>query len=160
MPLPGEDRMFMSKRYMEQQIVAGLGGRAAEALVLKDVTTGASNDIEKATALARNMVMKYGMSDTLGPLQFGNNNEEVFLGRDIANTRNYGEEVASQIDAEIKSIVENGYNQALEILGTHMGVMHEIVELLMRKERVTGDEVRALFPHGMLPDKSKSGKMM
>jgi len=160
MPLPGEDRMFMSKRRMEQDIVAGLGGRAAEALVMKDVTTGASNDIEKATALARNMVMKYGMSETLGPLQFGNNNEEVFLGRDIANTRNYGEEVASLIDSEIKRIVESGYNAALEILETHMDVMHKIVELLMRKERVTGDEVRALFPYGVLPDKSKSGAMM
>ena len=160
MPLPGEDRSFMSKRYMEQQIIAGLGGRAAEALVLGDITTGASQDIEKATALARNMVMKYGMSETLGPIQFGSNNEEIFLGRDIANTRNYGEQVASLIDSEIKRIVEEGYNEALRLLETHMDVMHQIVELLMRKERVTGEEVRALFPYGALTDKSKSGTMM
>ncbi|MCL1787983.1 MAG: ATP-dependent zinc metalloprotease FtsH, partial [Defluviitaleaceae bacterium] len=120
MPLPGEDRFTMSKRYMEQYIVSLLGGRAAEALVLGDVTTGASNDIERATAMARNMVMKFGMSDILGPIQFGNNNEEVFLGRDIANTRNYGEQVASLIDSEIKRLVENGYNEAMKILETHM----------------------------------------
>ena len=153
MPLPGEDRFTMGKRYMEQYIVALLGGRAAEALVLGDITTGASNDIERATAMARNMVMKFGMSETLGPIQFGNNNEEVFLGRDIANTRNYGEEVASLIDSEIKRIVENGYHQAMEILETHRDVMHKIVELLMVKERVSGDEVRALFPYGTLADK-------
>jgi len=155
MPLPGEDRTFMSRKYMEQQIVAGLGGRAAEALILKDITTGATADIEQATNIARNMVMKYGMSDTLGPLQFGNSNEEVFLGRDISNSRNYGEEVASLIDSEIKRIVESGYNEALRILEENMEVMHQIVELLMRKERVSGDEVRALFPFGALTDKSK-----
>jgi len=156
MPLPGEDRFTMSKSYMEQYIVSLLGGRAAEALVLKDITTGASNDIERATSMARNMVMKFGMSETLGPIQFGNNNEEVFLGRDIANTRNYGEEVASLIDSEIKRIVENGYNQAVLILETHMDVMHKIVDLLMQKERVSGDEVRALFPYGTLTDKGSS----
>jgi len=160
MPLPGEDRTFMSKRYMEQQIIVGLGGRAAEALVLGDITTGASQDIETATNLARSMVMKYGMSEALGPLQFGNNNEEVFLGRDIANTRNYGEQVASQIDSEIKRIVETGYNEALRLLEMHMDVMHQIVELLLRKERVTGEEVRALFPYGALQDKGKTGTMM
>jgi len=160
MPLPGEDRTFMSKRYMEQQIIVGLGGRAAEALVLGDITTGASQDIETATNLARNMVMKYGMSEALGPLQFGNNNEEVFLGRDIANSRNYGEQVASQIDSEIKRIVETGYNEALRLLEMHMDVLHQIVELLMRKERVTGEEVRALFPYGALQDKGKTGTMM
>jgi len=150
MPLPGEDRTTMSKRYMEQHIVSLLGGRAAEALVLHDITTGASNDIERATSMARSMVMKYGMSDILGPIQFGNNNEEVFLGRDIANTRNYGEQVASIIDTEIKRIVEDAYNEAVRILETHMDVMHKIVELLMLKERVSGDEVRALFPIGTL----------
>jgi len=153
MPLPGEDRNTMSKRFMEQHIVSLLGGRAAEAIVLKDISTGASNDIERATAMARNMVMKFGMSEILGPIQFGNNNEEVFLGRDIASTRNYGEEVASVIDSEIKRIVENGYNEAVKILETHMEIMHKIVDLLMKKERVSGEEVRALFPYGSLPGK-------
>jgi len=156
MPLPGEDRTFMSKGYMEQQIIAYLGGRAAEALILKDITNGASKDIEYATNMARNMVMKFGMSETLGPIQFGNNNEEVFLGRDIANTRNYGEEVASLIDSEIKRIVEDAYSKALNLLETHMDVMHKIVDLLMAKERVSGDEVRALFPYGTLTDKGSA----
>jgi len=156
MPLPGEDRSFMSKKFMEQQIVVYLGGRAAEALVLGDITTGASADIEQATNMARNMVMKYGMSDSLGPIQLGNNQEEVFLGRDIANSRNYGEGVATQIDTEIKRMVDDAYAQAVSILETHMDVMHQIVELLMKKERVSGDEVRALFPVGVLVDKAGS----
>jgi len=153
MPLPGEDRTTMSKRYMEQQIIALLGGRAAEAIVLKDITTGASNDIERATTMARDMVVKYGMSETLGPIQFGNSNDEVFLGRELTNTRNYGEQVASQIDSEIKRMVEAGYNEALRILEANIEVMHKIVELLMQKERVSGEEVRALFPYGTLVDK-------
>ena len=156
MPLPCEDRTTLSKRFMEQQIVALLGGRAAEALVLNDITTGASNDIERATSMARNMVVRYGMSEALGPIQFGNDNNEVFLGRDYANTRNYGEQVASMIDSEIKRIVEDGYNQALHILETHMDVMHKIAEMLMAKERVSGDEVRALFPYGSLTTKANN----
>ena len=153
MPLPGEDRMTMGKKYMEQQIVALLGGRAAESLVLKDITTGASNDIERATTMARNMVMKFGMSETLGPIQFGNDNDEVFLGRDLATTRNYGEQVAAQIDNEIKRIVEDAYNEAIRLLGTHIDILHKIVELLMEKERVSGEEVRDLFPLGVLTPK-------
>jgi len=153
MPLPGEDRMTKGKKFMEQEIVSLLGGRAAEALVLNDITTGASNDIERATGIARNMVMKFGMSETLGPIQFGNENDEVFLGRDLATTRNYGEQVAAQIDNEIKSIVENAYNEALKILSTHIDVMHKIVELLMDKERVSGEEIRELFPFGTLTPK-------
>ena len=155
MPLPGEDRSTMSKRYMEQQIVALLGGRAAEALVLKDITTGASSDIERATGLARNMVTKFGMSETLGPIQFGNDNDEVFIGRDLATTRNYGEQVAAQIDSEIKRIVENAYNEALRILEENIDIMHKIVELLMDKERVSGEEIRDLFPPGVLVDKGQ-----
>jgi len=153
MPLPGEDRAYLSKKYMEQHIISLLGGRAAEALVLKDITTGAANDIERATSTARNMVVKFGMSDTLGPIQFGSENEEVFLGRDLAHTRNYGEQVADQIDAEIKRIVENAYNEALRILEQHVDIMHKIVDLLMAKERVSGEEVRALFPYGSLAPK-------
>ncbi|MCL2618701.1 MAG: ATP-dependent zinc metalloprotease FtsH, partial [Defluviitaleaceae bacterium] len=102
MPLPGEDKGYHTKKFMEQTITSLLGGRAAEAIVLGDITTGASNDIERATAIARNMVTKFGMSEVLGPIQFGDDNDEVFLGRDLAQARNYGEQVASQIDAEIK----------------------------------------------------------
>lgn len=160
MPCPGEDRTTMGKKYMKQHIISLLGGRAAEALVLKDITTGASNDIERATGMARNMVVKFGMSETLGPIQFGSENEEVFLGRDFAHTRNYGEQIADQIDMEIKRIVEDAYNEALRILEQHMDVMHKIVELLIVKERVTGDEVRALFPYGTLTPKEHQKGML
>jgi len=157
MPLPGEDRsMGMSKKFMEQQIVSLLGGRAAEALVIKDVTTGASSDIERATSIARNMVVKFGMSDTLGPIQFGSDNEEVFLGRDFAHTRNYGEQVADQIDMEIKRIVEDSYNKALHIIETHIDILHKLVDMLIEKERVSGEQVRAMFPAGVLTQKEHS----
>ena len=158
MPLPGEDRVTMGKKFMEQHIISLLGGRAAEALVLNDITTGASNDIERATTMARNMVVKFGMSETLGPIQFGSENEEVFLGRDFAHTRNYGEQTAGQIDTEIKRIVENAYNEALRIIEQHMEIMHKIVNLLMEKERISGDEVRALFPYGtLIPKEHQKG---
>jgi cell division protease FtsH len=148
MPLPGEEREYITKKYMEQTIVSLLGGRAAEHLVIKDITTGASNDIERATGIARNMVMKYGMSDELGPVQFGDDNDEIFIGRDLAHTRNYGEKVASLIDSEIKRIVEQAYSEALRIIEEHITVLHEIASLLMEKEKVTGDEIRQLFPIG------------
>ena len=160
MPLPGEDRTFLSKKYMEQSIVSLLGGRAAESLVLKDITNGASNDIERATTTARNMVVKFGMSDNLGPIQFGSENEEVFLGRDLAHTRNYGEQVANLIDTEIKRIVEAAYMEATRIIETHIDILHKIVELLMEKERVSGDEVRDLFPYGVLTPKEYGNKLL
>lgn len=145
MPLPGEDRMYMTKLYMEQEIVSLLGGRAAEYIVLKDITTGASNDIERATAMARNMVTQYGMSDILGPIQFGNDNDDVFIGRDLKHTRNYGENVASTIDSEVKRIVTTAYNEALRILRENMEVLHASAKLLVEKEKLTGEEFRELF---------------
>ena len=154
MPLPKEDRQYTTKKLMEQTIVSLLGGRAAEALVIKDITTGASNDIERATGIARSMVVKYGMSDVVGPIQLGNDNEEVFLGRDFAHQRNYGEQVASMIDNEIKRLVEDAYSEALRLLGEHIEVLHKISELLLEKEKLTGDEIRACFPLGTLEFKS------
>jgi len=145
MPLPGEDRLYMTKKQMEQEIVALLGGRAAEKLIFDDVTTGASNDIERATNIARNMVTRYGMSDILGPIQFGDDSEEVFIGRDLGHTRNYGEEVASLIDKEIRRIVEEGYEKALELLKQHNQVLDQTAHLLIEKEKVTGAEFEALF---------------
>lgn len=159
MSLPSEDKAYHSKRFMEQSIVALLGGRAAEELVLGDITSGAANDIERATGLARNMVVKFGMSETLGPIQFGNDNEEVFIGRDLHHTRNYSEEVASQIDNEIRRIVTHNYNEAKMIISTHIEILHKIVELLMEKERVSGEEVRRLFPAGALATKDNKGLM-
>jgi cell division protease FtsH len=102
------------------------------------------------------MVVKYGMSDTLGPIQFGNDNEEVFLGRDFHHTRNYGEQVASLIDSEIKRIVEDGYNEALRIIERYMDILHQIADLLMDRERVSGEEIRRMFPMGVLEDKGET----
>jgi len=154
--LPTEDKSFLSKKFMEQSIVSLLGGRAAEELIMKDVTTGCSNDIERATAMARSMVTKYGMSDVLGPIQFGGENDEVFIGRDWGQTRNYGEDVASQIDSEIKKIVDASYQWAMDILNENVDVLHKASDLLIDKEKITGDEFRALFPEGKLADKARN----
>lgn len=145
MPLPGEDKMYVTKGQMYDEIISFLGGRAAEEIVLKDITTGASNDIERATAMARNMVMKYGMSEKFGPVQYGDEGDEVFIGRDIGHTRNYSENTADQIDAEVKEILNFSYNDAKRILRENISVLHASAKLLMEKEKITGDEFRALF---------------
>ncbi len=145
MPLPGDDKTFLSKKYMEQDIIALLGGRTAEELIMKDITTGASSDIERATNIARNMVVKYGMSDVLGPIQFGNDNEEVFIGRDLAHTRNYGEGVATAIDAEIRRIVETAHSEARRILSENIDILHATSHVLMQREKITGDEFRKIL---------------
>nr|WP_317856450.1 ATP-dependent zinc metalloprotease FtsH [Chakrabartyella piscis] len=145
MPLPGEDKMYMTKMAMEQELISFLGGRAAEALVIKDVTTGASNDIERASAIARGMVMQYGMSDLLGPVQFGESSHEVFIGRDWGNGRNYGETVATTIDEEVKRIMTHAYDEAIRILTENMEVLHASAKMLVEQEKVTGDEFRKLF---------------
>ena len=137
--------MYMTKLYMEQEIVSLLGGRAAEALVIKDVTTGASNDIERATAMARGMVTRYGMSEILGTILFGVDSHEVFIGRGWGHTRNYGGAVATTIDEEVKRIVMGAYNEAIRILHENMEVLHASAKLLVDKDKVTGDEFRKLF---------------
>ncbi|MBN2220596.1 MAG: ATP-dependent zinc metalloprotease FtsH [Vallitaleaceae bacterium] len=145
MPLPKLDEMYLTKRKMEQEIVALLGGRAAEKLVLDDVTTGASNDIERATAIARNMVVRYGMSDVLGPIQYGNDNDEVFIGRDWGHTRNYGENIAGIIDGEIKRIVSDAFEEAIQLLEKHSTVLHRTAKLLILKEKIVGEQFVRLF---------------
>lgn len=152
MPLPGEDKMYITKGQMMDEIISFLGGRAAEEIVLKDVTTGASNDIERATAMSRNMVMKYGMSDKFGPVQYGDEGDEVFIGRDIGHTRNYSENTADQIDAEVKEILNYSYNEAKRILKENINILHASAKLLMEKEKITGDEFRALFKTGEIKD--------
>ena len=124
----------MTKMMMEQEIISLLGGRAAEELVIKDITTGASNDIERATSMARDMVTKYGMSELLGPIQFGGDNDEVFIGRDWGHARNYGEGVAATIDQEVNRLLQE-----------NMEMLHATAKLLVEKEKVTGDEFRSLF---------------
>lgn len=145
MPLPGEDKMYVTKGQMQDEIISFLGGRAAEEIVLKDITTGASNDIERATAMVRSMVMKYGMSEKFGPVQYGDEGDEVFIGRDIGHTRNYSENTADQIDAEVKEILNFSYNEAKRILNENISVLHASAKLLMEKEKITGDEFRELF---------------
>ncbi|MBE6560650.1 MAG: ATP-dependent zinc metalloprotease FtsH [Ruminococcaceae bacterium] len=140
--LPKEDRSYMSKNDMKNEIVTLLAGRVAEALIMDDISTGASNDIQRATALARNMVTKYGMSDLLGPIQYGSesSSDEVFLGRDFNNTRNYSEETASEIDAEIKRIIREGYDEAERLLKENMEKLHFIAGFLFKNEIMEEDQ--------------------
>ncbi len=142
---PDEDKNFMSKMEMEESIVGLLGGRVAESIVLNDISTGASNDIERASKIARDMVTKYGMSDSLGTITFGSGQEEVFLGRDWTQTRNYSEETSAKIDEEVKKIIDNGYNRAKEILTMHSDKLHAVANLLLEKEKVDGEEFVAIF---------------
>ncbi|WAM33515.1 ATP-dependent zinc metalloprotease FtsH [Caldicellulosiruptor morganii] len=144
MYLPKEDKFYASKSDMMREIVTLLGGRVAEKLVLEDVSTGAASDIKRATKIARDMVTKYGMSDKLGPMTFGTEQEEVFLGRDLALARNYSEEVAAEIDREIKSIIEEAYKKAEEILKQNIDKLHRVANALLEKEKLTGEEFRKL----------------
>ena len=142
---PSEDKSFMSKSEMEENIVSLLGGRVAEALVLGDISTGASNDIERASKIARAMVTKYGMSEKLGTITFGSGGEEVFLGRDFAKERNYSEETSALIDEEVKRIVDNGYNTAVKILTENMNKLEAVANVLLEKEKIDGDEFEVIM---------------
>ncbi|MBO5155034.1 MAG: ATP-dependent zinc metalloprotease FtsH [Eubacterium sp.] len=145
MPLPEKDEMFNSKKKMLQEIIVGLGGRVAEELVFDDITTGASQDIKQATAMAKAMVTKYGMSERVGLINYDNDEDEVFIGRDLAHTRGYGEHVASAIDEEIKRIIDECYLKAKELITERRDVLDACAELLIRKEKITRDEFEALF---------------
>ena len=142
---PTEDKSFMSKTEMEENIVSLLGGRVAESLILNDISTGASNDIERATQIARSMVTKYGMSERIGTLTLGQGQEEVFLGRDLAHAREYSEETAAIIDEETKKIVDKGYNRASKILSDHIDKLHQVAGVLLEKEKIEADEFAAIF---------------
>ncbi|POP31810.1 ATP-dependent metallopeptidase FtsH/Yme1/Tma family protein [Lactonifactor longoviformis] len=145
MPLPEKDEMFNTKNQMLQHIVVDLGGRVAEELVFKDVTTGASQDIKQATKLARAMVTKYGMSEKVGLINYGEDDEEVFIGRDLAHTRGYGENVATTIDSEVKRIIDEAYEKAKTLIQSHEDVLHKCVDLLLEKEKIGREEFEALF---------------
>jgi len=142
---PTEDKNFMSKTEMEEHIVSLLGGRVAEKLILDDISTGASNDIERATKIARSMVTKYGMSERLGTIMLGSGQEEVFLGRDFAQAKEYSEETAAIVDEEVKKIVDKGYNTALEILKANIDKLHAVAGVLLEKEKIDGDEFDEIF---------------
>ena len=142
---PTEDKSFMSKTEMEENIVSLLGGRVAEKLILDDISTGASNDIERATKIARNMVTKYGMSDRIGAMMLGSSQEEVFLGRDFAQGKEYSEETASLVDTETKRIIDKAYEQAIDILNTHIDKLHAVAKVLLEKEKIEGEEFDEIF---------------
>lgn len=142
---PTEDKNFMSKSEMEENIVSLLGGRVAEKLILDDISTGASNDIERATKIARNMVTRYGMSETIGTLTLGSTQEEVFLGRDFAQSKEYSEQTAAIIDEETKKIVDKGYNTAQEILRANIDKLHTVAGILLEKEKIDGEEFEKIF---------------
>jgi len=154
---PNEDKSYHSKKEMEEHIVSLLGGRVAEKLVLDDISTGASSDLDRATKIARAMVMQYGMSDKLGPLTFGVNQEEVFLGRDFNNQRNYSEKVAAEIDEEVRNIVIKGYNEAQRILNENIDKLHTTAKILLEKEKIDAKEFNEIF-EGKKEDKSEENK--
>ncbi len=159
--LPDEDRFFWTKAQFKDRLAYALGGHVTEELVFQEVSTGASNDIEQVTNLARKMVTEYGMSKELGPIQYGKREEMVFLGRDLGEHRNYSDDVAFQIDKEVRKLVEEGYERAREILTTYMEQLHQISALLLEKETVDGDELEQYFqepkasPNYVIPERAR-----
>lgn len=145
MPLPEKDEMFNSKGRMLQEIVVDLGGRVAEELVFDDITTGASQDIKQATTMARDMVTRYGMSENIGLICYKDDDDEVFIGRDLAHAHNYSEGVASAIDAEVKSIIDHAYEEAKRIINENRDVLDRCAALLLEKEKITREEFESLF---------------
>lgn len=145
MPLPEKDEMFNSKGRMLQQLVVDLGGRVAEELIFDDITTGASQDIKQATQLARDMVTRYGMSEEIGLICYKDDDDEVFIGRDLAHARGYSENIAGKIDAEVKRLIDDAYARAKQIIEEHRNVLDRCADLLLEKEKVTREEFEALF---------------
>ena len=146
MPLPEKDEMFNTKGKMLQNITVALGGRVAEEEVFDDITTGASQDIKQATGLAKSMVTKFGMSEAVGLVNYDNDSDEVFIGRDLAHTsRGYGESMATVIDSEVKRIIDECYSRARSIIKEHEDVLHACANLLLEKEKITREEFEALF---------------
>ena len=156
MSLPSEDKMYNTFTEMKEEIVVLLGGRVAEQLIFNDISTGASNDIERATDIARSMITKYGMSKKLGPITFGESSNEVFIGRDMGHVKNYSEKVAAEIDDEIFSIVQEGYEKVTEILSDNIEKLHEVAKILLVKEKLSGEEFTAIMKGEYDPDKDYS----
>ena len=146
MPLPDKDEMFNTKGQMLQEITVSLGGRVAEELIFKDITTGASQDIKQATSIAKSMVTKFGMSETLGLINYDNEGDEVFIGRDLVHSsRGYGEQVAATIDQEVKRIIDESYQRATYIIKKYDAVLEACANLLLEKEKITREEFELLF---------------
>jgi len=142
---PTEDKSFISKTEMLENIISLLGGRASEELVLGDISTGASNDIERATQIAKAMVTKYGMSERIGTITLGSDQDEVFIGRDWGQEKSYSEETAGVIDEEIKRIIDNAYESAKSILREHRDKLDRVADILVEKEKITGEEFDEIF---------------
>lgn len=151
MSLPEHDKSYVSKREMAEDLIVLLGGRVAEKIVLEDISTGASNDIERATNVARNMVTRYGFSERLGPIVYGTNSSEVFLGRDYSQGRNYSENVAAEIDEEVRELIENAYERAKDILELHRDKLDQVANYLMENEKIGGDEFKKLMESEVAP---------
>lgn len=145
MPLPDKDEMFMTKGKMLHNIMVSLGGRIAEEIIFDDITTGAASDIKKATKVARKMVTSFGMSENIGVISYDEDDDEVFIGRDLAHTRAYSEKVAGEIDSEVKAIVDDCYARAKAIIMSHEDILHKAAKLLLEKEKISGQEFDALF---------------
>ena len=145
MPLPEKDEMFNTKGRMLQEIIVDLGGRVAEELVFDDITTGASQDIKQATKLARDMITKYGMSENVGLVCYSDDDEEVFIGRDLAHHRSYSEGIAAEIDAEVKRIISDAYDKAKQMIMENRDVLDKCAELLLEKEKISREEFEELF---------------
>ena len=159
--LPKEDRYYATRTELSEQLRVLLGGRVAEAVVLKEISTGAQNDLERVTSLARKMVTEYGMSDNLGPITFGHRQEQqVFLGRDISRDRNYGEEVASAIDKEVRRLIDGAYVKTEAMLVANIDKLHLIAAALIERETLEGGELEELLAHGKISDKSKAGDIV
>ncbi len=151
--LPGEDKSYVTKREMAENIVTLLGGRMAEELVLEDISTGASNDIERATKVAHNMVMRYGFSEKLGPIVYGHDSNEVFLGRDFSSTPSYSENVAAEIDAEVRGIIDTARERARDILTEHMDQLHKVAQFLFENEKMAANEFESMMTGQPMPEK-------
>jgi cell division protease FtsH len=143
--LPVDDRYLKNQSKFEADLVALMGGRAAEELIFEEVTTGASNDLDRATKMARAMVMRYGMSEKLGPLMFGEKEEMVFLGKEIGEQRNYSEEIARQIDREVRRIIEGAYTKAVKLLQDNRVKLEEIADRLLQEETLDAKSFEAIF---------------
>ena len=159
MSLPQEDKFYASKNEMLEEIVTLLGGRVAEKLTMDDISTGASNDIERATKMARSMVTTYGMSDRIGPINYGAGEEEVFLGRDFATSKNFSEEIASEIDAEIRRIITEAYEKCEEMLKEHMDILGKVAEYLIRNETMDGEAFEKMFNGEEVPDHQRGEQL-
>ncbi|NLY21297.1 MAG: ATP-dependent zinc metalloprotease FtsH [Tissierellia bacterium] len=150
--IPEDDVNFMTKSQMEAELISLLGGRVAESLVLDDISTGASNDIERATQMARAMVTHYGMSSKLGPINYGTDDDNVFMGKDFGRTRNYSEEIAAEIDKEMKSLIDSAYNKAEELIRENLEILLRISDVLLDRETLNAEEFEIVFNGGVLPE--------